>query len=177
MKKKLIYICIIVWGSISVSIYASEQQKPNQLTESEKEILQIQAIEQVKLFQDYCSRIAQKGDAETLKGEYITETINLFDSTQKTIEVSSLYRNTEKKDIQTYLFRLKDLPYTQVQITTGNILFTHPFTQTGDDWYEGETTVIQKFKAINLHTPIYTDITLRQIKVYAQKKTLYGLSN
>ncbi len=137
------------------------------LTESEQLVYRKQALKKVEQFADYLQVIANRDFSMAERDVAINNALKLFMPGTE-IQVWSKSRKTiSKQSIETYLKRLKMLPYGNVEIKWSNIEFVQELTQTSDGSYEGRIIGSQTFTGLNAksNAVLYSDVTKKDVKV------------
>lgn len=137
------------------------------LTVEQRQQYQQQALKKVELFGDYLQVIANKEFSMAERDAAIRNALKLFLPGTE-IQVSSKGRKTiSKQPVETYLRRLKMLPYGNVQIKWSNIEFVQDLAQTSDGSYEGRIVGSQTFTGFSEkgNSVLYSDVTKKDVKV------------
>lgn len=138
---------------------------PTEYTEYSKKALIV-----VSQFADYLQVIASRNFSMNERDEAVKNALKLFMPDTK-IKVSSKYRKEiSEYSLETYLKRLKMLPYGQVQIKWSNIEYVDELKQAGDGNYYGRIVGTQTFTGFSEkgESVKYSDVTRKDVKVKLQ---------
>lgn len=137
------------------------------LTDAQYRQYRASALQRVDQFVAYLNIITDKELDDDKKDKAIKEALALF-MPDATIDVSSANRpGVRKYKIETYLSRLKVVPYASTSIEWSEIQYVSELTQAADGNYYGVITGQQTFTgyAANGQDVLYSDVTQKSVKV------------
>jgi hypothetical protein len=122
------------------------------------------------LLEGYLKEISDKLTPASLALQSIENAIVLFDTTARTVQVSSLNSSEKPKyKIRKYLDRLRMLTYENVSIEWAEFEYTSEFRMGFDGNYHGYITFRQRFSAMKDFVPVYSDETTKKIEVILKR--------
>ena len=150
------------------------------LNQSELKEYSQKALNRVEQFADYLQVIASKNFSMNERDAAIKNALKLFLPDSK-IKVSSKYRKgITELSIETYLKKLKMLPYGQVEIKWTNIEYVNELKLAEDGNYYGRIVGSQTFTGFSEkgETVKYGDVTRKDVRVRLQayQKEIEGQS-
>lgn len=150
------------------------------LTDAEYIEYSNKALVVVAQFAEYLQVIASRNYSMNERDKAVTEALKLFMPDSK-IKVSSKYRkDINEYSLETYLKRLKMLPYGQVEIKWSNIEYIDQLKQAEDGNYYGRIVGSQTFTGFSEkgESVRYSDVTRKDVKVKLQsyQKEINGQS-
>lgn len=134
----------------------------------------------IKMLETFIQQIGSKTTASYIASEAIENAVRLFDSEDRTVEVSSLNRPEKSSfKIRTYFNRLKMLSYDEVDITWADFNYASQFVRARDNTYRAYITFVQRFTGVKDGQVVYTDVTEKRQEVILKsyKKTIEGEEN
>lgn len=138
------------------------------LSDSEIKVFIVKTRQKVDEFQEYIIIIASKEESRERRDLAEREAMKLFypeaEITTTTIATDGSEKTTTRS-MKDYLYRLKILPYTRVDIKFYDIAYVTTFTKAPDGKYYGIATVFQKFTGFNGDNMEYSSVTEKQIEV------------
>jgi len=138
------------------------------LSDQDIEVFKDQTRQKVDEFQQYIITLGSKEEPAEKRNMAEKEAIKLFYKGAQ-MEISMLMPDgsTQKvnRPMETYLARLKSLPYTRVVIRFYDIAYIREFTKGPDGKYYSTATIIQEFTGFNEDNIIYTDVTKKDIEI------------
>lgn len=163
------------------------QAQTNDLSEEDKKEFQIQVKQKIDEMQQYFAFIADKNETPANKDVYIKQTLKLFIGDGKAyydvdgtyypaanIQTSSV--RTGKISTQTvanYLYRLRNLPYTQVLISSSEACKITNIHQEADGRYSCVAIFYQDFYGYRDGRVVYSDRVTKRTKVYLERFLIY----
>lgn len=177
MKKSLI-IMLLVW----VSAMPVMAQQTHNLTHEEQEAFKIQCQERIDAFQMGLEIIADKQQNAEVKNHYINTLPEMFmgggdpwtdcSGTRHAavmMQVSSLSGKTDTIPLKTYLPRLRNLPYTSVELKKAQTCVMSNFYRMPDGNYMATCTFFQIFKGDYGDNRVYRDFTQKEVQVFISR--------
>ncbi len=177
MKQML--LCLLLFG---VPL-ASSAQQTHDLSPEEKEAFKVQCQERIDAFQMGIEIIADKRQSPEIKSHYIKTLPDMFigkgepwkdrngglhDAVK--MQVSSTQKDTPKDiPLKKYLIRLRDLPYTHVEIKKAKTCLISNLYKVDDNLYMGTCTFFQYFTGQSGEVLVYRDYTQKDVDVYIQR--------
>lgn len=177
MKKLLL---VLLLGSISL---IGKAQQTHDLTQEELDAFKVQCQERVDAFQMGLEIIAAKQQSSEIKIHYIRTIPDMFmgkgdpwtdgnggkhDAVK--MQVSSLSTgSTTDIPLKKYLIRLRDLPYTSVEIKKAKTCKISNLYKVSDNMYMGTCTFFQYFTGKKGEVFVYRDYTQKDVDVYIQR--------
>jgi hypothetical protein len=170
--KRAISIVFMVWGSL----FANGQNNNSplhfaeviNLSEGEIRVFINKTRQKVDEFQEFIIILANKSESRERRNLAEREALKLFYPGAQ-IETSKKLENgeTEKttRSIKEYLYRLKILPFTKVEIEFYDIAYVTSFTMGRDGKYYGTATIFQKFTGFEGDNMVYSSVTKKEIEV------------
>ena len=177
--KQISFLVILFFTAFSLNA----QNSTNNLTPSEMNDFQEAAKNQVERFQKCLEIIGEKSESATVKETYHQQALRLFIGEGKSykdiygkeqppafMQVSSAKTGTiAKYPIETYLSRLRNLPYAKVKITKAETCRISDLRKVGSH-YEGVVTMFQRFVGYNADGPVYQDSTRKNVTIFLQQE-------
>lgn len=182
MKKLLL---VLLLGGISL---IGKAQQTHNLTQEELEAFKVQCQERVDAFQMGLEIIADKQQSSEIKAHYIKTIPDMFMGkgdpwTDKNggkhdavkMQVSSIDENGKvtvsdpNPTLKEYLSKLRDLPYTKVEIKKAKTCMISNLYQVNDNMYMGTCTFFQYFTGQSGEVFVYRDYTQKDVDVYIQR--------
>ena len=138
------------------------------LSQKDLDVFKEKTKQKIDEFQEYIKIIGDKSASRDKRNLAEKEALKLFyDSAM--IEISSIGADgvIKKKayPMKEYLYKLKVLPYTKVEIEFFDIVYVQDFKKGPDGKYYGTATIFQKFTGFNGDNIVYSDITKKEIEV------------
>lgn len=176
--KKLIFVILLVCLSLRIAA-----QQMNDLSHDEIEAFKIQCQERVDAFQMALEIIADKRQNPEIKEHYIRTVPEMFMGdgnpwTDKSggrhaavkMQVSSA-SSGKVTDIplKKYLPRLRDMPYTSVELKKAKTCMISNLYKVSDDLYMGTCTFFQYFTGQTGESVVYRDYTQKEVDVYIRR--------
>lgn len=146
-------------------------------TDTEMDDFHTKGMTKIKLLETYIQQVGSKLSASFISSQAIENALQLFDSEDRTVEVSSVNRPDKTVyKIKVYLNRLKILNYDEVDITWADFNYASRFIKGGDGKYHAYITFAQRFTGIKDGQVVYSDVTEKRQEVILQsyKKTIEG---
>ena len=160
-------------------------QKTNDLSQEELEAFKVQCQERIDAFQMGLEIIADKRQDAEIKDHYIKTIPEMFmgngepwtdnnggkHDTVK-MQVSSLSNGkitTSNIPLKQYLNRLRNLPYTNVEIKKAKTCLISNLYKVSDNLYMGTCTFFQYFTGQSGEVLVYRDYTQKDVDVYIQR--------
>ena len=140
---------------------------------------QAKGLQKVRKLTENLSIIAQKSTTESRALSTIENSIELFDSENRTVQVSSLSKGEKAKmPVRTYLNRLRLLNYQKVTIEGASFTYVSKFIKGPDGNYYGVARFRQLFTGYRDNKPVYSDVTTKTVAVVLKpyKKAIEGES-
>lgn len=179
MKKVLIILLLI---STSLDCFS---QQTNDLSQEELEAFKIQCQERIDAFQMGLEIIADKRQNSEIKNHYIKTIPEMFMGNGEPwtdnnggkhdavkMQVSSLSNGrvrTTNIPLKQYLNRLRNLPYTSVEIKKAKTCLISNLYKVSDNLYMGTCTFFQYFTGQSGEVLVYRDYTQKDVDVYIQR--------
>lgn len=179
MKKVLIILLLI---STSLDCFS---QQTNDLSQEELEAFKIQCQERIDAFQMGLEIIADKRQNSEIKNHYIKTIPEMFMGNGEPwtdnnggkhdavkMQVSSLSNGkvrTTNIPLKQYLNRLRNLPYTSVEIKKAKTCLISNLYKVSDNLYMGTCTFFQYFTGQSGEALVYRDYTQKDVDVYIQR--------
>lgn len=179
MKKMLIILLLI---STSLDCFS---QQTNDLSQEELEAFKIQCQERIDAFQMGLEIIADKRQNSEIKNHYIKTIPEMFMGNGEPwtdnnggkhdavkMQVSSLSNGkirTTNIPLKEYLNRLRNLPYTSVEIKKAKTCLISNLYKVSDNLYMGTCTFFQYFTGQSGEVLVYRDYTQKDVDVYIQR--------
>jgi hypothetical protein len=156
--------------------------KPNNesvktFTPEEKKEFEQKGMSKVHLLETFIQQISNKNTQSFIATQAIENAIQLFDSEERIVEVSSLNSNEKRTaKIRKYLNNLKLLNYDEVDITWADFNYASEFRRAPDGTYQAYISFVQRFTGKKDGVETYSDITeKRQLVILkSYKKTVEG---
>jgi len=183
MKK---FLLILLLGGIPL---IGNAQQTHDLTQEEIDAFKIQCQERVDAFQMGLEIIADKQQDPEIKSHYIMTIPDMFmgkgepwtdanngrhDAVK--MQVSSISGGkvrTTDMPLKKYMYRLRDLPYTSVEIKKAKTCMISNLYKVSDNLYMGTCTFFQYFTGrsnkIDGNTIVYRDYSQKDVDVYIQR--------
>ena len=165
MKKNVSCMTLLlVMAALPLTGLAQE----GRLTEEQKKEFSFKALDNVDRLGIYLEIIADKQSPPEDVQDATRLALQLFDSEDAIVEVSSLNRPNDPPrqfSIRDYLRRLKALNYTSIEIEWADIAYVSNLRRGSDGNYYGVVTITQRFLGYREGRPIYGDITEKHIEV------------
>lgn len=158
-------------------------QQTNDLTQDELNAFKVQCQERVDAFQMGLEIIADKRQDSEIKKHYIKTIPEMFMGNGEPwvdknggrhdavkMQVSS-FKNGKTTDIplKEYLPRLRNLPYTYVEIKKAKTCMISNLYKVSDNLYMGTCTFFQYFTGQSGEVLVYRDYTQKDVDVYIQR--------
>lgn len=180
MKKKVFVILLF----ISTSLVCFSQQT-NDLSQEELEAFKVQCQERIDAFQMGLEIIADKRQSSEIKNHYTKTIPEMFMGNGEPwtdnnggkhdavkMQVSSLSNGkirTNDIPLKLYLNRLRNLPYTYVEIKKAKTCLISNLYKVSDNLYMGTCTFFQYFTGQSGDVRVYRDYTQKDVDVYIQR--------
>lgn len=179
--KNLIFIVTVVM--ISLQSIGTTKAQTNALTSDELKIFKEEVRHRVNRFQMYLTFIGSKKNDVATKQEYVKQTLKLFigngedykdiyDNIQPAVRMQVSSKKSDKKTWQrtkTYLNRLINLTYREVEITWADVCRVGEFHKVRDGLYVTTVTISQRFVGYR-DSGSYSDTTDKSITVYLEEE-------
>ncbi len=160
-------------------------QKTNDLSQEELEAFKVQCQERIDAFQMGLEIIADKRQDAEIKDHYIKTIPEMFMGNGEPwtdnnggkhdavkMQVSSLSNGkitTSNIPLKQYLNRLRNLPYTNVEIKKAKTCLISNLYKVSDNLYMGTCTFFQYFTGQSGEVLVYRDYTQKDVDVYIQR--------
>lgn len=160
-------------------------QKTNDLSQEELEAFKVQCQERIDAFQMGLEIIADKRQDAEIKDHYIKTIPEMFMGNGEPwtdnnggkhdavkMQVSSLSNGkitTSNIPLKQYLNRLRNLPYTDVEIKKAKTCLISNLYKVSDNLYMGTCTFFQYFTGQSGEVLVYRDYTQKDVDVYIQR--------
>lgn len=180
MMKKVLIILLLI--STSLDCFS---QQTNDLSQEELEAFKIQCQERIDAFQMGLEIIADKRQNSEIKNHYIKTIPEMFMGNGEPwtdnnggkhdavkMQVSSLSNGrvrTTNIPLKQYLNRLRNLPYTSVEIKKAKTCLISNLYKVSDNLYMGTCTFFQYFTGQSGEVLVYRDYTQKDVDVYIQR--------
>lgn len=180
MMKKMLIILLLI--STSLDCFS---QQTNDLSQEELEAFKIQCQERIDAFQMGLEIIADKRQNSEIKNHYIKTIPEMFMGNGEPwtdnnggkhdavkMQVSSLSNGkirTTNIPLKEYLNRLRNLPYTSVEIKKAKTCLISNLYKVSDNLYMGTCTFFQYFTGQSGEVLVYRDYTQKDVDVYIQR--------
>lgn len=180
MMKKVLIILLLI--STSLDCFS---QQTNDLSQEELEAFKIQCQERIDAFQMGLEIIADKRQNSEIKNHYIKTIPEMFMGNGEPwtdnnggkhdavkMQVSSLSNGkvrTTNIPLKQYLNRLRNLPYTSVEIKKAKTCLISNLYKVSDNLYMGTCTFFQYFTGQSGEALVYRDYTQKDVDVYIQR--------
>lgn len=142
------------------------------ISEGDVEIFKETTEKKVAEFQQHIVIIADKGQPQEKRNLAEREALKLFYK-GAIMEVSYLDKDGEteirSRTMENYLFRLKTLPYTRVEIKYYDIAYITDFIKGPNSRYYAVATIFQEFTGFVGDNIAYTDITQKEIEIVVEQ--------
>ena len=138
------------------------------LKDSEIKIFINRTRQKIDEFQEFIKILANKSESRERKNLAEREALKLFYPgaiIESTFTGDQGKKETSTRPIKEYLYRLKILPYTKVQIDFYDIAYVTTFTKAPDGKYYGTATIFQEMKGFDGDNMVYTNTTKKEIEV------------
>lgn len=178
--KKVFMILLLI--STSLGCFS---QKTNDLSQEELEAFKVQCQERIDAFQMGLEIIADKRQDAEIKDHYIKTIPEMFMGNGEPwtdnnggkhdavkMQVSSLSNGkitTSNIPLKQYLNRLRNLPYTNVEIKKAKTCLISNLYKVSDNLYMGTCTFFQYFTGQSGEVLVYRDYTQKDVDVYIQR--------
>lgn len=178
--KKVFMILLLI--STSLDCFS---QKTNDLSQEELEAFKVQCQERIDAFQMGLEIIADKRQNAEIKDHYIKTIPEMFMGNGEPwtdnnggkhdavkMQVSSLSNGkitTSNIPLKQYLNRLRNLPYTNVEIKKAKTCLISNLYKVSDNLYMGTCTFFQYFTGQSGEVLVYRDYTQKDVDVYIQR--------
>lgn len=178
--KKVFMILLLI--STSLGCFS---QKTNDLSQEELEAFKVQCQERIDAFQMGLEIIADKRQNAEIKDHYIKTIPEMFMGNGEPwtdnnggkhdavkMQVSSLSNGkitTSNIPLKQYLNRLRNLPYTNVEIKKAKTCLISNLYKVSDNLYMGTCTFFQYFTGQSGEVLVYRDYTQKDVDVYIQR--------
>ena len=178
--KKVFMILLLI--STSLGCFS---QKTNDLSQEELEAFKVQCQERIDAFQMGLEIIADKRQDAEIKDHYIKTIPEMFMGNGEPwtdnnggkhdavkMQVSSLSNGkitTSNIPLKQYLNRLRNLPYTDVEIKKAKTCLISNLYKVSDNLYMGTCTFFQYFTGQSGEVLVYRDYTQKDVDVYIQR--------
>ena len=180
-----IYLTFGLFCILSIGLYAQEtsskiarSSKTARITdeinisEGDVDIFKETTEKKVAEFQQHIVIIADKDQPKEKRNLAEREALKLFYK-GALMEVSYLNKEGETeirtRSMENYLFRLKTLPYTRVEIKYYDIAYITDFIKGPDSRYYAVATIFQEFTGFVGDNIAYTDITQKEIEIVVEQ--------
>lgn len=178
--KRLLFV--LMFAATSLVGFA---QQTHDLSQEEIEAFKVQCQERVDAFQMALEIIADKRQNAEIKDHYINSIPDMFmgrgepwtdanngqhDAVK--MQVSSLSGGTTRVTdipLKTYLRRLRNLPYTSVEIKKAKTCMMSNIYKVSDNMYMGTCTFFQYFTGQSGEVIVYRDYSQKDVDVYIQR--------
>lgn len=137
------------------------------LSEKDLDIFKEQTKQKVNEFQNHILILSDKTQSRSKRNMAEKEALKLFyDGAIMEISLLINGKTIEKeRPMAEYLFRLKTINFTKVEITFFDIVYVTEFTRAPDGKYHGIATFFQKFQGFQGDKITYSDITKKEISI------------
>lgn len=150
-----------------------ENNAPSEMktfTDEEKEEFHIKGEQKVKSLEGYIKQLTDKNTSQTVVDDVTETAVALFDSEERTVEVSSLNSpNKVKLKVRKYFQKLSMIPYENITIEWADFQYTSDFRLGVDGNYYGYIIFRQRFTAEQDQIIVYEDLTTKKIEVILKR--------
>lgn len=147
---------------------STSEAKP--FTQEEIEEFQLKGLQKIKMLEEYIQRITDKYTVQSSVDDAIESAVLLFDSEERTVEVSSVNNPAKSRLIvRKYLQKLRMLPYDNIQIVWAEFQYTSDFKMGPDGNYYGYIIFRQRFTATKDAQVAYEDMTTKKTQVILKR--------
>ncbi|MFM7217590.1 MAG: hypothetical protein ACKO1U_06190 [Bacteroidota bacterium] len=163
---------IISEGSSEV---ASEKTEPEAapviadnktFTNEELDAFKSKGLEKVKRLTEFLNMLCQKSTPSSTAISTVNSALDLFDSEDHTVEVSSVNHPEKSRfPVRTYLNRLRMLNYSRVEINGAGFTYVSSFRKGPDGNYYGIARFRQTFTGYVDKRPTYSDVTTKTVTI------------
>jgi hypothetical protein len=138
------------------------------LSDSDIRVFINRTRQKIDEFQEFIIILTDKSESRDRRNLAEREALKLFYpgaiiETSKTNEKGAIENAT--RSIGDYLYQLKILPYTKVNIEFYNIAYVTTFTKARDGKYYGTATIFEKFTGFNGDDMVYSSVIKKEIEV------------
>jgi len=145
------------------------------LSDIEKEEVRIKGKEKVETLGGCFEIISSKSSANAFKDDNYNLAISLFIHDSVLVQVSSLNsENTKPYIITSYLKRMRQLHYTDVEITFHNVSKVSNLRLNTDGTYTGIITFSQTFRGTVDGKPVYADRTDKNVEIIIRPREVFA---
>lgn len=140
------------------------------LTKEELDAFKITTVNKVQELENCISIIGSKSQAEDNRNKAINAALKLFipDAKMQVSVLKSRKTTVNTYSMRTYLYRLKSLPYSKVEITFYDLAYISDFQPGADGKYYATAVIFQEFKGFTGDNISYTDSTKKTIDVVVE---------
>lgn len=159
--------------STQTTVSTDENNAPEELksfTAEEKEEFHIKGEQKVKTLEGYIKQLTDKNTSQGVVDEVTENAVALFDSEDRTVEISSLNNpNKIKLKVRKYFQKLSMIPYDNITIEWADFQYTSDFRMGVDGNYYGYIIFRQRFTAEQDQIIVYEDLTTKKIEVILKR--------
>ena len=147
------------------------------LSDSEIKVFVKRTQQKVEEFQEFMKIIADKTESRERRNLAEQEALKLFYK-GAVIEITSTDNQKSIKTIRDYLYKLKILPYIQVNIEYYDVAYVTTFTKGDDGKYYATATIFQKITGFDNDNMQYTKHLKKEIEIILEnvEDEFYGES-
>ena len=147
------------------------------LSDSEIKVFVKRTQQKVEEFQEFMKIIADKTESRERRNLAEQEALKLFYK-GAVIEITSTDNQKSIKTIRDYLYKLKILPYIQVNIEYYDVAYVTTFTKGDDGKYYATATIFQKITGFDNDNMQYTKHLKKELEIILEnvEDEFYGES-
>ena len=134
-------------------------------SKEELEEFQMKGMQKVKTLEMYIIQVASQNTTAPDADAATESAIALFDSEERSVEVSSLSGQSKLLKVRKYFQKLRMLPYDKITIEWADLQYTSDFRLGVDGNYHGYIIFRQRFVAENDMQVVYKDLTTKKTEV------------
>ncbi len=149
----------------------AEEAKPDKsFTEEELKEFQGKGLQKVTQLEGFLKQIGSKNTNSGLAQDAIDNALQLFDSEDRTVQVSSVKTPDKPRyKVRKYLDKLRLLNYDNVDIEWAELQYTSDFFKGKDENYHAYVVFRQRFTATKDNQIAYSDITTKKTEIILKR--------
>ncbi len=164
-KLVLAFLILTLWVPLGKSQGTMHFAEVINLSESEIKVFTKRTQQKVEEFQAFMKIIADKTQSRDRRNLAELEALKLFYE-GAVIEITSADKSqVTKRTIKEYLYRLKILPYAQVNIDYYDVAYVTTFKKGPDGKYYATATIFQKITGFDNERMVYSRHLKKEIEV------------
>ena len=149
---------------------AAEPKPDKSFTEEELKEFQGKGLQKVTQLEGFLKQIGSKTTNSGLAQDAIDNAIQLFDSEDRTVQVSSVKTPDKPRyKVRKYLDKLRLLNYDNVDIEWAELQYTSDFFKGKDENYHAYVVFRQRFTATKDNQIAYSDITTKKTEIILKR--------